>query len=83
MCKQSKDAFGDVLDFQEKGGMKAFGDSMDNGMVLVLSLWDDFEAHMLWLDSDYPLDRVNIYIFFVIPVEQNYIMVHSLFLVIK
>lgn len=57
MCKQSKDAFGDVLDFQEKGGMKAFGDSMDNGMVLVLSLWDDFEAHMLWLDSDYPLDR--------------------------
>ena len=59
MCQQSKDAFGDVQEFDNKGGMKAFGDSMDNGMVLVLSIWDDFEAHMLWLDSDYPLDRVN------------------------
>ncbi len=25
-------------------------------MVLVLSLWDDHEAHMLWLDSIYPED---------------------------
>jgi len=23
-------------------------------MVLVLSLWDDHDVHMLWLDSDYP-----------------------------
>jgi len=29
---------------------------MENGMVLVMSLWDDHEAYMLWLDSDYPLD---------------------------
>jgi len=57
MCQQSKEAFDDEPDFQRKGGMKAFGDSMENGMVLVLSLWDDFEAHMLWLDSDYPLDK--------------------------
>ena len=35
------------------------GDSMARGQVLVLSLWDDHEAHMLWLDSDYPLDRVS------------------------
>ena len=60
MCQQSKEAFDDEPDFQRKGGMKAFGDSMENGMVLVLSLWDDFEAHMLWLDSDYPLDKVNL-----------------------
>ena len=26
-------------------------------MVLTLSLWDDSAANMLWLDSDYPLDR--------------------------
>ena len=26
-------------------------------MVLVLSIWDDHAANMLWLDSDYPLDR--------------------------
>jgi len=57
MCDQTKEAFKDYPDFQEKGGMKAFGDAMDNGMVLVLSLWGDFEAHMLWLDSSYPLDR--------------------------
>jgi len=31
------------------------GESFKRGMVLVLSLWDDHEANMLWLDSDYPL----------------------------
>ena len=25
--------------------------------VLVMSLWDDGAAHMLWLDSEYPPDR--------------------------
>jgi cellulose 1,4-beta-cellobiosidase len=23
-------------------------------MVLVLSIWDDYDVNMLWLDSDYP-----------------------------
>lgn len=27
---------------------------MKNGMVLVMSLWDDSAAYMLWLDSTYP-----------------------------
>jgi cellulose 1,4-beta-cellobiosidase len=26
-------------------------------MVLVMSLWDDAEANMLWLDADYPTSR--------------------------
>lgn len=26
-------------------------------MVLVLSLWDDHDVNMLWLDSDFPLDK--------------------------
>lgn len=30
------------------------GESFGRGMVLVMSLWDDHEAFMLWLDSDYP-----------------------------
>lgn len=30
------------------------GDAMSNGMVLVLSLWDDHYANELWLDSSYP-----------------------------
>ncbi|KAG9094536.1 hypothetical protein FS749_012258 [Ceratobasidium sp. UAMH 11750] len=27
-----------------------------NGVVLVMSIWDDHAANMLWLDSSYPLD---------------------------
>ena len=30
------------------------GDSLDRGMVLVMSLWDDYYAHMHWLDAHYP-----------------------------
>ena len=33
------------------------GDSMERGHVLVMSLWDDHDVNMLWLDSDYPLDK--------------------------
>lgn len=33
------------------------GGSFDNGMVLVMSIWDDHAANMLWLDSSYPLDK--------------------------
>ena len=36
--------------------MKKMGESLKRGMVLVLSLWDDHDVNMLWLDSDYPLD---------------------------
>lgn len=28
--------------------------AMQGGMVLVMSLWDDYYANMLWLDSTYP-----------------------------
>jgi len=31
-------------------------DGMKAGMVLVLSLWDDYNSNMLWLDSTYPTD---------------------------
>jgi len=33
------------------------GKSLDRGHVLALSLWDDVEVNMLWLDSAYPLDK--------------------------
>merc|ERR1712026_168104 len=39
------------------GGMKATGDALEKGMVLALSLWDDHDVNMLWLDSNYPLDQ--------------------------
>jgi len=57
MCTQSKSIFNDIDDFANKGSMKTMGDSMERGHVLVMSLWDDHEANMLWLDSNYPLDR--------------------------
>merc|ERR1719225_1555826 len=33
------------------------GESLDRGHVLAVSLWDDVEVNMLWLDSAYPLDK--------------------------
>jgi cellulose 1,4-beta-cellobiosidase len=53
-CMDLKTAFNDKNDFAKKGGMKGMGDALGRGMVLVMSLWDDHEAHMLWLDSNYP-----------------------------
>lgn len=55
-CEDQKEAFGDEDYFEAVGGLKAMGDEMDNGLVLVLSLWDDYSVNMLWLDSDYPTD---------------------------
>lgn len=30
------------------------GASLKKGMVLVMSIWDDHTANMLWLDAPYP-----------------------------
>lgn len=54
-CQAQKDAFGEDNTFKSHGGMKAFSDAMDRGMVLVMSIWDDAAANMLWLDSVYPV----------------------------
>merc|ERR1712146_531073 len=43
----------------KKGGLKKMGESMKNGMVLVMSIWDDHEANMLWLDSTYPITKTS------------------------
>ena len=40
-CLQTKVAFGDPDDFGEKGGLKAMGESLKRGHVLVMSMWDD------------------------------------------
>ena len=31
--------------------------AVEKGLVLAMSLWDDHTAYMLWLDSDYPLNK--------------------------
>ncbi|RPD59301.1 cellobiohydrolaseI [Lentinus tigrinus ALCF2SS1-7] len=56
-CNAQKTAFGDNNSFEKMGGLAIMGDAYDTGMVLVMSIWDDHEAKMLWLDSDYPTDK--------------------------
>mmetsp|Transcript_123893 Transcript_123893/g.264087 ORF Transcript_123893/g.264087 Transcript_123893/m.264087 type:complete len:688 (+) Transcript_123893:61-2124(+) len=51
-CAAQKKAFGDPNDFAKKGGLRSVGKTLDRGMVLVLSLWDDHISRMLWLDSN-------------------------------
>ncbi|KAJ7055514.1 glycosyl hydrolase family 7-domain-containing protein [Mycena amicta] len=55
-CNQQKTAVGDTNSFEARGGLTSMGSALGKGMVLALSLWDDHEADMLWLDSNYPLN---------------------------
>ncbi|KAJ7064479.1 glycoside hydrolase [Mycena amicta] len=53
-CAAQKTAFGDTNTFAQKGGMSGISQAANAGMVLVLSIWDDHAANMLWLDAPYP-----------------------------
>ncbi|KAI1814061.1 glycoside hydrolase family 7 protein [Poronia punctata] len=55
-CAAQKTAFGDTDDFANKGGLAQMGKALEGDMVLVMSLWDDHAANMLWLDSSFPVD---------------------------
>jgi cellulose 1,4-beta-cellobiosidase len=54
-CAASKKETGDPDEFGKRGGIKQMGEALRRGMVLVMSIWDDSAAHMLWLDSSYPV----------------------------
>ncbi|KAK4235475.1 glycoside hydrolase family 7 protein [Achaetomium macrosporum] len=56
LCKSQKVAFGDGDVFEENGGFAQFSKGLATPMMLVMSLWDDHYANMLWLDSTYPTD---------------------------
>jgi cellulose 1,4-beta-cellobiosidase len=58
-CVAQKTAFGDTNSFTARGGLTAMGESMDRGQVIALSIWDDYAADMLWLDSTYPANDTN------------------------
>jgi cellulose 1,4-beta-cellobiosidase len=58
-CDQAKAAFGDVDPFKAHGGMASMSRAMAGGMTLVMSIWDDHYANMLWLDSTYPIDKTG------------------------
>jgi cellulose 1,4-beta-cellobiosidase len=57
VCQASKKAFGDTDSFTSKGSFGAMSQAFSKGVVLVMSIWDDHAAQMLWLDSNYPLDK--------------------------
>ncbi|KAL5330528.1 hypothetical protein ACEPPN_000045 [Leptodophora sp. 'Broadleaf-Isolate-01'] len=58
-CDAQKAAFGDNYKFKTLGGMEGMGKALKAGMVLVMSVWDDHYANMLWLDSTYPVDSTK------------------------
>ena len=55
-CQAEVALFADGTNFLGKGGMGAMDAAFEQGMVLVMSLWDDHSANMLWLDATYPTD---------------------------
>lgn len=56
-CDTQQQVFGEeIYPFNKFGGMDSMGKGMELGMVLVMSLWDDHYANMLWLDSSFPTD---------------------------
>merc|ERR1719410_1086389 len=54
-CALDKKIFGESDTTGKFGGMKQMGDAIGRGMTLVLSLWDDGESNMHWLDSRDPV----------------------------
>ncbi|KAJ4423881.1 hypothetical protein N0V82_001465 [Gnomoniopsis sp. IMI 355080] len=58
-CTAQKTATNNTDVFSQKGGMSGMGEALGNGMVLVMSLWDDHYSNMLWLDSTYPVDSTD------------------------
>jgi len=55
-CEAERDMMQDGTNFLDKGGFDNTDKAFETGMVLALSMWDDHEANMLWLDSTYPID---------------------------
>jgi len=53
-CNAQKKAFEDFDHHQQKGGLKSMGETLKRGMVLSVSIWDDFATHMAWLDAAFP-----------------------------
>ncbi|KAJ8518543.1 hypothetical protein ONZ45_g4379 [Pleurotus djamor] len=56
-CVAQKSLFNDNASYLNNYTARMGNSFANNGMVLIMSLWGDHAAHMLWLDSDFPLDR--------------------------
>lgn len=58
-CTAENSVFGGSGSFAKHGGLAGMGTAMQHGMVLVMSLWDDYDVNMLWLDSTYPTNATG------------------------
>ncbi|KAI1480095.1 glycoside hydrolase family 7 protein [Daldinia sp. EC12] len=58
-CKNEFAVLGDRDRFSEVGGFDQLNAALDIPMVLVMSIWDDHYANMLWLDSSYPPEKAG------------------------
>ncbi|KAK6958427.1 Exoglucanase 1 [Daldinia eschscholtzii] len=58
-CKNEFAVLGDRDRFSEVGGFEQLNAALDIPMVLVMSIWDDHYANMLWLDSSYPPEKAG------------------------
>lgn len=56
-CDAQKAAFGDTDTYNRHGGGAKMGEALDDGMVLVLSLWDDVSDLPLQLSDSIPRGR--------------------------
>ena len=56
-CKSQNEKFGDYNHFEIHGGHKEMGESLKRGHVLAISLWDDVDVSMMWLDSWFPRNK--------------------------
>jgi cellulose 1,4-beta-cellobiosidase len=55
MCEVQMNNYSDRHDvFVKKGGVAGMGEAIGRGMSLVLSLWDDYDVGMIWLDATDP-----------------------------
>ena len=51
-----KGFFGEVNDYEAKGGLKQMGEALGRGVAISFCVWDDAEGQMRWLDSIQPPD---------------------------
>ena len=56
-CDGQKKEFNNPNYYEKVVGIKSMGEALDQGMVLAMSILDDPDNYMLWLDSNYPPDQ--------------------------
>ncbi|KAH8748663.1 cellulose 1,4-beta-cellobiosidase [Diaporthe sp. PMI_573] len=58
-CSNMHTVFDERNRFEEVGGFPALNEALALPMVLVMSIWNDHYANMLWLDSTYPPEKAG------------------------